>query len=213
MRSFSSDEAALVAMWKGLWPMVDRAAPAPLSPTEFTLLVTTYERALCGFLYGLVGNAEQARDLAQDVFHDAWRAALRSETPFVQDGAPAAARRWLYRSAYHRAISALRRYRLIRWESIEERFEREPEPFFGAITFEDAFAAREAIRAALGRLAPRDAACLLLRVVEGLSVAEIGAVVGASPAAVTKRLTRAKQRMRRIYLAHEPQPLESSQES
>jgi RNA polymerase sigma-70 factor (ECF subfamily) len=106
----------------------------------------------------------------------------------------------------------LRRYRLIRWESIEARFEREPDAFFGAITFEDTVAEREALRAALARLSPQDAACLFLRVVQGLSVAEVGTIVGASPDAIAKRLTRAKQRLRRVYLAHEPHSFAAKQE-
>lgn len=57
------------------------------------------------------------------------------------------------------------------------------------------------MRKALARLAPRDAACLLLRVVEGFSAAEVGRIIGASPAVITKRLSRARQRLRAVYLA------------
>lgn len=57
--------------------------------------------------------------------------------------------------------------------------------------------------AALARLNAQDRACLLLRVVQGFSAAEVGQIVDATPDAVTKRLSRAKQRLRTLYLAHE----------
>jgi predicted RNA polymerase sigma factor len=59
----------------------------------------------------------------------------------------------------------------------------------------------DALRTALARLTPQDAACLLLRVVQGFSASEVGAIVGASAETVTKRLSRARQRLRGAYLA------------
>ena len=44
-------------------------------------MVNYYQGALYGFLYGLVGNGEQAHDLTQDTFHDAWLAARRAAPP------------------------------------------------------------------------------------------------------------------------------------
>lgn len=180
--------------------------PGPLSTGEFTALVERHQGALIGFLRGLVASDEQALDLAQDVFYDAWLAARRGAAPFGSGDAPEAARRWLFRAAYHRGISALRRRRIIRWESLEFQHEQAPEAF-AAATFEDALAEREAMRDALARLAPQDVACLLLRVVQGFSIAEIGEIVGASTEAIHKRLVRAKQRLRHSYLAQETCPL------
>lgn len=175
----------------------------PLSPAEFTVLVKQCQGALCGFLRGLVGNAEQARDLAQDVFQDAWRVALRAETPFIQGTSQEAMRRWLFQAAYYRAISALRRRQRIRWESLEENSVREPEIFSTSVTFEDEVAEREAMHTALDRLTPQDVACLLLRIVQGFSAIETAEIVGASPQSIDKRLSRAKQRLRSVYLAQE----------
>lgn len=181
--------------------------PGPLSTGEFTALVDRHQGALVGFLRGLVANDEQALDLAQDVFYDAWLAARRGAAPFGRGAAPEAARRWLFQAAYHRGISALRRRRIIRWESLEFQHEQAPEAFAAAAAFEDALAEREAVREALARLAPQDVACLLLRVVQGFGIAEIGEIVGASTETVHKRLSRAKQRLRHSYLAQEAHPL------
>jgi RNA polymerase sigma-70 factor (ECF subfamily) len=186
-------------------PIFDRKAVLPISPSEFTALVRQHQDALCGFLYGLVGNVEQARDIAQNVFQDAWRVGLRTETPFIQNAPQEVMCRWLFRAAYYQAISALRRRGRIRWESLEEGHEREPETFSGHILFEDEIAEREAMRAALSQLAPRDAACLLLRIVHGFSARETANIVGGSPQSIDKRFSRAKQRLRVIYLAHETQ--------
>jgi DNA-directed RNA polymerase specialized sigma24 family protein len=112
-------------------------------------------------------------------------------------------RRWLFHTAYCRAVDHLRRRKLIRWEPLETATDA---VFGGQLpAFEDALAEDEAVRAALATLAPSDAACLLLRVVHGFSAAEVGAIVGAivgaAPEVVTKRLSRAKQRLRAAYLA------------
>jgi RNA polymerase sigma-70 factor (ECF subfamily) len=186
--------------------MDDFLPPELLSTGEFTALVERHQGALIGFLRGLVASDEQALDLAQDVFYDAWLAARRGAAPFGSGAAPEAARRWLFRAAYHRGLSALRRRRIIRWESLEFHHEQAPEAF-AAATFEDALAEREAMREALARLAPQDVACLLLRVVQGFSIAEICEIVGASTDAIHKRLVRARQRLRHSYLAQEAQPL------
>jgi RNA polymerase sigma-70 factor (ECF subfamily) len=178
----------------------------PLSAADFTMLVDKHQGALIGFLCSLVANDEQARDLAQDVFYDAWLVARRGATPFSSGDAPEAVRRWLFQAAYHRGISVLRRRRLIRWESLEAQAEQGPETFSAAATFEDDLAEREAVRAALACLAPQDVACLLLRVVQGFGIAEIGEIVGASKETIHKRLVRAKQRLRHSYLAQETPP-------
>jgi len=107
-------------------------------------------------------------------------------------------RRWLFHAAYNRAISALRRRRLIQWLPLES--------VTLPITFEDQFAEGQAVRTALAALAPADAACLLLIIVQGFTAAEVGQIIGASPQAVAKRFSRAKQRLHNAYLAENPRP-------
>lgn len=181
-------------------------SPPPLSPAEFTALVNREQGAIYGFLLGLVGNSEQARDLTQDTFHDAWRVARRGEPPFVPGSSLQVIHRWLFQAAYHRAISLLRRSRLIRFESLEASHEQDPERYGQPSSFEADLAEREALHTALANLTPPDVACLLLRVVQGFSAAEAGEIIGASPDNINKRLSRAKQRLRAAYLAQEATP-------
>jgi RNA polymerase sigma-70 factor (ECF subfamily) len=177
-------------------------SPPGLSFAAFTQLVERHQHSLHVFLRGLAGNPEQALDLVQDTFHDAWRATKHGKAPFVTGSSEDEIRRWLFHTAYCRAISALRRRRLIRWESLNLVTE-EPEDPGSHIAFEDQIVEADLLRSALQRLAPQDVACLLLRVVQGLSAAEVGAIVGASADVVAKRLSRARQRLRAAYLAQE----------
>ena len=182
-----------------------------LSTGAFTALVDRHQHPLYVFLRGLIGSPEQARDLTQDTFADAWRCAQAVTPPFTAAHTDDEVRRWLFHAAYCKAISALRRRRIIAWESLDAASGPEPSLVCGAVPFEDQIAEGEALRAALARLNPQDAACLLLRVVQGFSAAETGRIVGATPDVVNKRLSRAKQRLRAAYLAQEagdPRPQE-----
>ena len=194
-----------------------RSTPAPssmLTPAAFTALVDQHQHPLYTFLRGLIASPEQARDLAQDTFADAWRCAQHATPPFTIEHTDDEVRRWLFHTAYCDAISVLRRRRLIAWESLDTTHGPDPDLVCGAIPFEDQIAEGEALRAALARLNPQDTACLLLRVVQGFSAAETGRIVGATPDVVAKRLSRAKQRLRAAYLAQEagdPHPQERTQ--
>ena len=177
--------------------------PEPLSFPDCTALVERHPRELWVFLSGLVSHAEQARDLLQDTFLDAWRAAQRGAAPLVMGGAPEEIRRWLFHAAYCRAISALRRRRLIRWESLDERVAIEDEALGSLVSFEDQIAEHAALQDALGNLSPKDVSCLLLMVVQGFTAAETAQILGDSPQAIAKRLSRAKRRLLHAYLAQE----------
>jgi RNA polymerase sigma factor (sigma-70 family) len=178
----------------------------PLSAEAFSALVERYQQPLHAFLRGLVENGEQARDLTQDTFAAAWRATQACIAPFIVETAEEEQRRWLYRTAYRRAVDLLRRKRLVRWEALDPIAEMETD---NLPSFEDRVIEGEALRAALAELPSSDVACLLLRVVHGFSAAEVGEIMGASAEVITKRLSRARKRLRAAYLAQNPS---SSQE-
>ncbi|MGH2515329.1 MAG: RNA polymerase sigma factor [Ktedonobacterales bacterium] len=185
--------------------------PEMLTVAAFTAIVDHHQHTLHAFLRGVIASPELARDLTQDAFADAWRCAQAGTSPFTAGHTDDEVRRCLFHAAYYKAISVLRRRRLITWESLDTTSGPEPVLVCGAIPFEDQIAEGEALRAALARLNPQDTACLLLRVVQGFSAAETGQIVGAAPDVVAKRLSRAKQRLRAAYLAQEagePRPQE-----
>jgi DNA-directed RNA polymerase specialized sigma24 family protein len=110
-------------------------------------------------------------------------------------------RRWLFHTAYCRAIFARRHRSVFRWESLDVG-EAEQYTVVGAlVTFEDQVVEAEALAAALDGLRREDVACLLLIIVRGFTAAEAAEIIGASTAAVAKRVSRAKRRLLNACLA------------
>lgn len=182
---------------------------ASLTLSVFTSTVDTQQAALYGFLRGMLGDDEAARDLTQDTFSDAWRATQASAAPWNSAHDADERRRWLFSTAYRRAISHLRRRNVIRWTSLDAGTDRSaPDIAYSSVEtrtpFETRIVEAEALRAAIARLAPDDAACLLLRVAQGFSSAEAATVLGVSEEAAAQRLSRARRRLRAIYLQQNP---------
>jgi RNA polymerase sigma-70 factor (ECF subfamily) len=177
--------------------------PAVSPPTLFIELLRETQGPLYGFVRGMVGDDEQAHDLVQDVYVDAWRAARRAAPPFGDGGDASAIRRWLFVVAYRTAASAVRHRRVIAWESLDTLAPPEMDRYFEASTFEDQVAEGDALRTILGGMTPQDVACLLLSIVHGFTCVEIAQIVDIAPEAAKKRLARAKQRLRTAYFAQE----------
>ncbi len=182
---------------------------APLTLSLFTATVDTHQAALYDFLRGMLGDDETARDLTQDTFSDAWRATQASAAPWSDAHAADERRRWLFSIAYRRAISHLRRRSAIRWASLDASTDPSAlDVVYSSIEthmpFETRVVEAEALRAALRRLHPDDAACLLLRVAQGFSGAETATVLGVSEEAAAQRLSRARRRLRAVYLQQNP---------
>jgi RNA polymerase sigma-70 factor (ECF subfamily) len=90
-------------------PMLD-APSNRVDVAEFEAIFTRFQVPITNFIYHLIGNREQAYDLAQDVFVKAYKALLGGTV--VQPGALSA---WLYRIAANTTTDTLRRRRLISW--------------------------------------------------------------------------------------------------
>ena len=187
--------------------MTEWSAPDNLATrTAFDATLLREQQALRGFVRGLVGDAEQARDITQDVFMVAWRAAKEGAPPFTTNADERAIRRWLYCVAYRRAISVQRHERVLSIESLDQERAPHRERLAAPGAFDERIAEREALTAALADLETADAACLLLNVVQGFTAREIAAMLEISADAAKKRLTRAKQRLRDAYFAREQSP-------
>jgi RNA polymerase sigma-70 factor (ECF subfamily) len=190
---------------------------------DFEDIFTRFQTPITNFVYRLVGNREQAYDLAQDVFVKAYRALAGGAT--IQAGALSS---WLYRIASNTATDALRRRRLISWLPLslfnDDRgvgagmpgsdsgfgmpnpVEEHMASAMGAFTasydggrFEQRVADREIVERVLKRLPEKYAACLLLYEHEGFSCAEIADVLNVTPSAVKMRLMRARERFISLY--------------
>lgn len=172
---------------------------ALLATDSFSALLQRTQGPLIGFVRGLLRDAEEARDVAQEVFADAWRALLHGKHPFVPGGDEAGMRRWLFHAAYCEAVSILRHRCLLRWEPLEAADAVSVEEYHAPEPFEDRVAEADALRTALRSLSPDDAACVLLHVVQGFTAAEVAAIVAISPQAARRRISRAKERLRYAY--------------
>src|SRR5262245_9019137 len=93
------------------------------SASAFATILQMTQVALHAFVRHLTDSGEDARDIVQDVYIDAWRAAQRGCAPFNGQAESAvgmgAVRRWLFHVAFRRAVSHVRRRRAIRWESLD----------------------------------------------------------------------------------------------
>lgn len=136
----------------------------------------------------LVGDADEAEDLALDVFCQ-----LHRQPPVAENDVQLAG--WLYRVTANAGLNALRaRRRRNHYEEIAGRMA----PEIGALPLASPAAAleqrerREAVRRALGEISPRAAQLLVLRQA-GLSYAELAAVAGVAPGSVGTLLARAER--------------------
>lgn len=177
----------------------------PPQPAWFDDLLERYYRRLIAFAQGLLGDAQAAHDVVQEAFVAAWRATQQQKPPFAPALDAAGAHRWLFRVAYNRAISVRRHTTVLNWESLDQ-----PDAFEASDPVQSAFEERvvegDALAAALGRLSPEDAACILLHVVQGFTATEVAQILGISPDAAKKRLSRAIERLRGAYFAADGVP-------
>ena len=198
----------------------DEEEPVALPPVDVSQFEAIFERfqtPISNYLYRLVGNREQAYDLAQDAFVKAYRALAGGTT--IQAGALSS---WLYRIASNTATDALRRRRLIAWLPLslfnEDRGVGAGMPtgenddglpgnasLFGSgagydgARFEQHVAEREVVQHVLEKLPTKYATCLLLYEYEGFSCAEIAGMLEISPSAVKMRLMRAREKFITLY--------------
>ena len=183
--------------------MSEPALSVALTTEAFRVILERFQAPLIRFVQQLTHSDEDAHDLVQDAFVDAWRATQRQTPPFVAGGDERAVRNWLFRAAYCNAISVLRHRGVITWESLAIYDAADDAAPAAPGCFEDQVIEGEALRAALAALESTDVACLRLSTIEGFSTAEIAQILDIAPAAARKRLSRAMHRLRAAYLAQE----------
>jgi RNA polymerase sigma-70 factor (ECF subfamily) len=155
----------------------------------FRLLVERHEDRAVRVAANMVGNGEDARDLAQEAFLRVFRNLDRFD---FQHGFTT----WLYRIVTNLGIDFLRRRRpgvRVQGHDGEDEFELEdpdaPAPSRSLESSETA----ERVRACIDRLAPHFRTVMVLRELEGLSCLEIADIVGATHVTVRWRLHRGRK--------------------
>ncbi|WP_127473639.1 RNA polymerase sigma factor [Microbacterium sulfonylureivorans] len=128
-----------------------------------------------------VGDAGEAEEIAADVFRIAWE---------KQDPANPFGRPWLFRTAMNRLRDHYRRRS--RRAKAEAALQRRIEEAPARAEVEDLLA----LRVAMKFLSEREREAVLLTYWEGLSAAEVGAVLGCAPGTVWTLMTRAREKLR-----------------
>ena len=158
----------------------------------FESLVKRYQGPLLNFITRF-GVHYQAEDIAQEVFLRIYRAASRFQ-------AKAKVSTWIFQIAYNQALTEIKRRKRQRnlKETLHQNREESAEGHLsGAI---ESYQLEEEIMALLGRLPDNQRAALLLRVNEGLSYREIGAILGVSIQSVESLLFRARTSLKRYLV-------------
>lgn len=155
----------------------------------FAALVARYERKLLRVLTRLVGDPEQARDLAQETFWRVYGRLDRFDT--TRRFGP-----WLFRVGVNLAMDALRRRGGPPTTSLDGRPDGrgrfdvpDPDPRLRAELAQE-------VRFIIDGLPLPYRTILVLRDLEGFSSAEVAAIVGRREATVRWRLARAREMFR-----------------
>ena len=159
----------------------------PSAADHFEAFYRQHERDIFGYLWRVTSDEQTANDLTQEVFLRAWRQfeKLRGyERPQA----------WLFHVATNLALN-------------ERRHQRVAGPAIALLGDERVasdhvaqLADRAALRAALEGLPARQRAALILRELYGYSCDEIASMLDISRAATKMTLSRARQRLRALYL-------------
>ena len=142
-------------------------------------------------VYGYVATLLRDRTAAEEVTAQAFERAYRKRRSFRASRGTEEA--WLFGIARNAALDELRRRKR------RAVLETEPQDVHatGADELADDALRREAVRAALERLAPREREVVALRFAGGLSHEEIGRVLGISASNAGTRLHRTLEKLRR----------------
>lgn len=163
----------------------------------FELLVRKYKTTVFNTIYSIMGNAQEADDIAQEVFLKVYTKAdsFKGESSFST---------WLYRITVNRCIDELRR-RKNKIISYEIEFNQEEK-----LKLKDVLASREnditeklrqkelqdIIQKAMNSLPEKYRIILTLKETEGLSYKEISQIMKISLAKVKTWLFRARQKLK-----------------
>lgn len=169
-----------------------------MTPETYRAVVLEIKDRVYGYSVRLLGDAEEARDVAQEALVRLWE--HRAKVPGEEH-----ARAWTFRTAHNLAMDRLRG-RTARPRVDEQVLglmpSGEPDPERHALGREGL----GQLEAALAGLGASDRAVILMRDVQGLSYAEMVDVLDAPVGTVKVRLHRARERLRKALRDAEVHP-------
>ncbi len=162
---------------------------------SFARLYDSYIDRLYRFIYFRVGNEQMAEDLSSQVFLKAWENLGRYETRGLSFGA------WLFRIARNLVIDHYRTKK--EHEPLEEDGLAGSDPALMVDGSLDAQFEAEWLRSAMRQLTDDQRTVLALKFIEGLSTAEIAAIMGKRQGAVRALQLRGLQALAEIIEAQD----------
>lgn len=160
---------------------------------QFEQLVSKYKNNVFNTCLGFVKNVPEAEDLAQEVFLEVYRKmhAFRGD---------AAIETWIYRIAVNKCLELMRKNSRLKRKAIQVdgdlRAEEIPTFHHPGVALEQKERA-EILSQAMETLPKKQQIAFTLQKLEGLSVAEIGKIIGKTPSSVESLLFRAKQNLKK----------------
>lgn len=161
--------------------------------TAFAELMTLYRNQVASLAYKMVGDYDEAADIAQEVFvkmaRNVWR--YDEKKRFYT---------WLYRITVNASIDHIRRHKRHRHESLEnfydtfESLDPTPEILFQRQQI------RDCIHDAANELNPKQRSAFLLRDVQGCRVDDVASIMNMPQATVRWYLHRARTRIKKELL-------------
>jgi RNA polymerase sigma-70 factor (ECF subfamily) len=180
-------------------------------------LIGDYGRLIFHLIYSMTGDWEESQDLTQEVFLHALQAI---DAARARSSAHFQAKAWLVRIAINTVRMQLRRQRVVRFvpfsqleqsegqdtpdvsESVSRAAAPVQPPGYGTPEVADpaeVTAERDAVARTLAKMPESLRLPLLLSIVAGLSVSEIGRVLDLGEVAVRQRLSRARRMFQTLY--------------
>lgn len=191
MSRFSEDEARFIA------------ALRRREPRAFNALVVRYQDRVFGLVFRILGNPDDAREVAQEVFVSVFE-------KIESYRGDAAISTWLFRIAVNHAKNRLK-YMARRRERQKDSFDDLPVGVSsGQLNAEvprpDQVQGRRhvatVVEQALASLDEDQRVVVVLRDVEGQSYEDIAAITGLELGTVKSRIHRARQRLKQLLLPH-----------
>lgn len=148
-------------------------------------LVREYQTKLARYVRRMVGDADVALDITQDVFLAAYRT-LRKDPDRPLTGG------WLYKTATNNSISFLRRKKIVRFLTLDRAHD------MSGFRIDERSAASVDLQAALAQLPAEQSSAVMLTSYAGYSSQEAAAMLGTTADAVRQRVCRAMKTLRAV---------------
>lgn len=162
----------------------------------FGRLIYRYEERLYNTVYGLVGNAEDAQDVVQETFLNAYKSLnnFKGDAEFFT---------WLYRIAFNTAVSLKRKQKAALSMNGSRNGDSSVEPLDHSASSRPSHAMERAeeerqVQVALSRLSLEHRAVLVLKDMQSMKYEQIAEILQVPIGTIRSRLHRARLELREI---------------